>query len=365
MIERLNNKLLLRPEDFSPTAEDFKIIGVFNPGAARFKDEVVLLVRVAEAPTEKRKGHLCSPRSTWRDGGITYEVDCLKLRDGDGEDHRKRLLADGEFRLAFISHMEMVRLSADGYAVNRIERHDDLFGRTPLEEYGVEDPRITEIGDSYYITYVGVSSGMGIATHLMSTRDFESFERHGIIFPCENKDVVLFPEKIGGNYWAFHRPVGHMDISKLAIVSANSPDLLRWGDHRLVLSSSDDPGWYSARIGAGPPPIKTKEGWLTIFHGVRLQFPGDPIGEYTAGAMLTDLEDPGRIIKLSRDPFLKAEADYELAGYVNNLVFPTGIVTDLEDEDTMHVYYGCADSCVAVATFSIREILESLIEWKG
>ncbi len=359
MVKRLNNKLLLSPEDFGPTAEDFKVIGVFNPGAARLGDEVALLVRVAQACTKEEEGWLYSPRSVRQDGKIKYEVDRLEIRPGDVGDHRKRFVAGG-FRLAFISHLELVRLSADGYTVKKIERIDALFGQNEMEEYGVEDPRITRIGDTYYITYVGVSSSMGVATFLMSTTDFESFERHGVIFPCENKDVVLFPEKAKGNYWAYHRPVGHIEISNLAIVSANSPDLMRWGDHRLVLGCSESPSWYSKRIGAGTPPVKTSEGWLTIFHGVREQFPGDPIGEYTAGAMLAAMDDPGRIIKVSGEPFFRAETDYEVSGYVNNVVFPTGIVKDLDNDDRIHVYYGCADSCVAVATFSIGEILASL-----
>ncbi len=361
MVQRLNGRLLLRPGDFSPTHPEFRVIGVFNPGAARIGDEVVLLVRVAQAHEKGIGGRwLYSPRSALVDGGVRYEVDRLDIHPDDGaRDHRKPLLTTGRRRLAFISHLEIVRLSADGYTVKETVRHEELFGRTSREEYGVEDPRITEIEGVYYITYVSVSNEMGVATSLMSTKDFRSFERHGVIFPCENKDVVLFPEKFGGRYCAFHRPVGHINIRPLAILSASSADLLDWGRHKFVLGCRPG-GWYSERIGAGTPPLRTDEGWLSIFHGVRKRAPGDAIGEYTAGAMLTALDEPDRVVALSEEPFFRAEEDYEVSGYVKEVVFPTGAVRDAGDADRLHVYYGCADSCVAVVTFSIGEILASL-----
>ena len=360
MVERLSSKLLVTPSDFPPTRDDFEVIGVFNPGAARLGDDVVLLVRIAQGCTKKEEGWLFSPRTEVRGGRLHYEIDRLRIGPDDDGDHRKPGLLDGHRRLAFVSHLELIRLAPDGCTVREIVRLDDLFGRTPWEEYGVEDPRITKIGDTYWITYVSVSSQMGVATSLMSTKDFRTFERHGVIFPCENKDVVLFPEKVGGTYWAFHRPVGHISIRPLAILAAASPDLVHWGSHAYVIGCAKSPGWYSKRIGAGTPPVKTPEGWLSIFHGVRERHPEDPIGEYTAGAMLTALDEPGRLVALSEEPFFRAEEDYELKGYVANVVFPTGAVTDLDHPDRLHVYYGCADSCVAVATFSVSEILASL-----
>ncbi|MHC5054641.1 MAG: glycoside hydrolase family 130 protein, partial [Planctomycetota bacterium] len=255
---------------------------------------------------------------------------------------------------------ELIRLSADGYEIKAIERLDALFGRNATEEYGVEDARITQLGDEYLITYVSVSSTMGVATSLMTTRDFKTFERHGVIFETENKDVVIFPEKIAGAYHALHRPVENINIRPLAIMAAESPDLAHWGRHRYVLGCAPEPGWYSRRIGAGPPPVRTDEGWLTIFHGVRQRHPGDPIGEYSAGALLTALDEPWRPVAVSAEPFLFPEEEWEVSGYVGNVVFPTGAAADLEDPDRLHVYYGCADSCVAVATFSTREIVAHL-----
>ena len=133
-VKRLSGKLLLRPEDFSPTDERFKVIGVFNPGAAQVAGEVVLLVRVAQAVKAKREGYLLSPRSVSSNSGARYEIDTLKVLDG--QDHRKPLLEGGFRRLAFISHLECVRLYADGYAVKDISRFDELFGVCSTEEYG-------------------------------------------------------------------------------------------------------------------------------------------------------------------------------------------------------------------------------------
>ncbi len=364
MVSRLSSKLLVAPSDFEPTRDDFEVLGVFNPGAARLGDEVVLLVRLAQAYTKKEDGWVHSPRSVVEKGRIRYEIDRLKIHPDDDGDYRKPLTVDGHRRLAFISHLELVRLARDGCTVKEIVRLDELFGRTKWEEYGVEDPRMTKIGDTYWITYVSVSSEMGVATSLMSPRDFVEFRRRGVMFPCENKDVVLFPEKVDGKYWALHRPVGHINIRPLAILAASSPDLVHWGAHSYVLGcpvqTGKSPGWYSKRIGAGTPPVKTPEGWLSIFHGVRERNPGDPIGEYTAGAMLTALDEPAKLLALSEEPFFRAEEEYEVSGYVGNVVFPTGAVTDIDDPDRLHVYYGCADSSVAVATFSISDILGSL-----
>jgi len=358
--KRLSSKLLLGPADFGPTADGLEVIGVFNPGAARVGEDIVLLVRVAEGSMEKEPGWVRSPRSTLDGDEVRCHVDRLKIHPDDDGDHRKPLTVTGHRRLAFISHLELVRLSPDGRDVKSIERPDALFGRDVTEEYGVEDARITQVGDEYLITYVSVSSTMGVATSLMTSRDFGSFERRGIIFPTENKDVVIFPEKINGAWVALHRPVENINIRPLAIMAAESPDLVHWGRHRYVLGCADEPGWYSRRIGAGPPPVRTDEGWLTIFHGVRPRAEGGPIGEYSAGALLTALDEPWRPVRISEEPFLLPQEDWEVSGYVGDVVFPTGAVADLEDPDLLHVFYGCADSRVAVATFSTREIIAHL-----
>ncbi len=358
MVERLQSRKLVSLEDFEASDPRFQVLGVFNPGAARFHDDVILLVRVAQAVEQDRPGYLKTPRSTHTATGIHYEIDVEEISPRDDGDHRKPLLVSGHRRLAFISHLDLVVLARDGVTVKEIRRLDSLFGMTDYEIYGVEDPRITQIGDTYYITYVGVSDKMGVATCLMSTQDFIDFKRHGVIFACENKDVVIFPERIDGRYYCFHRPVGHINIRKLSIMLASSPDLHDWGRHQYILGCDRD--WYGGRIGAGTPPIRTDSGWLSIFHGVQYKAETDVTGTYTAGAMLNDLDQPQKLIAASAEPFFRPEVDYEVEGYVKNVVFPTGIVRDLDDPDRLHVYYGCADTCVAVATFSEQQILNSL-----
>jgi len=360
-VQAANARLLLTTGDFSPTHPEFEVAGVFNPGAVRFGDEVVLLVRVAQVPRNSEEGWLLSPRGWRREGRMRYAVDRLRLGSGDGvKDHRKPLLESGYLRLAFISHLELVRLAPDGCTVTAVERRKDLFGCCEDEEFGVEDPRITKIGDTYYITYVAVSGKSGVSTCLMSTTDFWTFHRHGVIFPTENKDVVLFPEKINGRYAAYHRPVSRIRLAPLAIWAAFSPSLEHWGGHAPVLSCAPEPGWYSERIGAGPPPLRTGAGWLTIFHGVEKLFPDDRIGRYAAGLMLTRLDDPTKVLAVSREPFMEPRETFETSGYVNNVVFPTGMVRDLEDPELIHIYYGCADSAIAVKSYRLPDLLGSL-----
>jgi len=353
-------QLLLTPGEFTPTDLRFEVIGVFNPGAIHCRDEIILLVRVAEGVTEKRNGFVGSPRSICKNSAINYEIDWLETETGGGSsDYRKPKLKIGGQRLSFISHLELVKLTADGKKVKSIEKHPQLFGINENEEFGIEDPRITKIEDTYYITYVAVSRHMGVNTSLMSTSDFKQFQRHGIIFCWENKDVVLFPEKVNGYFHAFHRPVGNIKLSKLAIQHASSPDLLHWGNHQLVLQAGSSE-FASGRIGAGPPPIKTEKGWLTIYHGVRYRNSDDPFGIYTAGVLLTALDAPWKVLAHSKKPFFVADESFEKDGYVQDVVFPTGIVSHESDPDQIQVFYGCSDSNVAMKKISITALLNSL-----
>ncbi len=288
-----------------------------------------------------------------RSTGLT--VDWVADAELDVVDPRVvRRKADGLVRLTFTSHLRVVRCG-DGRAVREVS--DITFvPRTEVEEFGVEDPRITPIGDGFYLTYVAVSRH-GPVTALAFTSDFRTFERLGVIFCPENKDVVLFPETLGGAWAALHRPVCGTPFTKPEIWVASSPDLRHWGVHRPLNVGGGD--WLSGRVGAGAPPLRVSGGWLEIFHGNRQPTHLGEVGSYYGGAILLDADDPAKVLGRSPEPFFVPEADFEIAGFVPNVVFPTGVVRDGE---TILVYYGAADMFTAVAEFSERELLDAMIE---
>ena len=327
-----------------------EVVGAFNPGAIAVDDGVVLLVRIAEQAKERRLGFTALPR--WDAESGETVIDWVRNDELSPKDQRVVMLKRrGVVRLTFISYLLVVR-SRDGRSIDSIE--SILF--TPAnenEEFGVEDPRITKIGDTYYITYVAVSRH-GAATALASTQDFKTFTRHGIIFPPENKDVVLFPEKIGGQYYALHRPNPSQHFSKPEMWIATSPDLTNWGENVPFLGGGDE--WDIGRIGGGTPPFRTDKGWVEIYHGNSRKEEESGIGTYSGGALLLDLKDPRRILSRSGQIFIP-QTDYESEGFVPNVVFPTGIV---EQDKNLLVYYGAADTFSAVVEFSIEELLDAL-----
>ena len=351
-VPRLSTRMLLRPEDVPPSRDHFEVIGVFNPGAVRTETgEVILLVRVAERPKERRAGLTALPR--W-DTDENLLIDWVPDEDLEYLDPRVvRRKTTGLLRLTFTSYLRVIRCG-DGRSVTEVTPHVFL-PKTALEEFGVEDPRITRIGGRYYFTYVSVSRH-GPATALASTTDFRTFQRHGVIFCPENKDVVLFPEKINGLYAALHRPVCGSLFSRPEIWIAKSPDLIHWGAHAHLDVARDD--WEAGRVGSGAPPILVNDGWLEVYHGNRHpQAPGD-VGMYHGSAILLDRGDPSQIVRQLAEPFFAPEADFEVGGFVPNVVFPTGVV---RDGDTLLVYYGAADSVTAVAEFSERELLAAMV----
>lgn len=229
-----------------------------------------------------------------------------------------------------------------------------------LERLGVEDPRITRIDDTYYITYTGVSlypcSETRPSPHksvpwrcrvgLISTKDFITYRKHGCILPdMDNKDVVLFPEKIKGKYVLLHRIFP-------SIWMAYSEDLINWHDHRLLMRVQPD-SWDCNRIGAGAPPIKTEAGWVNFYHGV------DHQRNYRLGIMLLDLEDPSKVLGKSSEPVLSPQEDYEKHGLVPNVVFTCGAI---EKDGHYYVYYGGADKVVGVATMDQSDLKKVKLE---
>jgi beta-1,2-mannobiose phosphorylase / 1,2-beta-oligomannan phosphorylase len=336
--------VVLDPANVSSSRSDFEVIGVFNPGVAIANEETLLLVRVAERPREQQTGYTALPR--WNPGG-EITVDWVRNDELDFIDSRVvRRKSDGRTRLTFISHLRASR-SSDGLSF--LEHDGASFNPSLLlEEFGVEDPRITPLDGRFYITYVAVSRH-GVATALASTLDFESFDRHGVIFGPENKDVVLFPEQIGGQFLALHRPSGGAGFCRPEMWLARSPDLIHWGKHQHLLSAGAD--WDNGRIGAGPPPLRIPEGWLVIYHGAT------QANFYSAGALLLDDKDPSRVLARSEKPILIPQTDFECNGFVPNVVFPTGVVAQ---DRTLFVYYGAGDTVTAVVQLSLDDVLATL-----
>ncbi len=217
------------------------------------------------------------------------------------------------------------------------------------EEYGIEDPRITKIDDIYYITYTCYSR-YACCVGLARTTDFRTFERMGVISLPDNKDVVLFPEKIGGRYARLDRPLTVVG-ERGDIWISYSPDLLHWGDPRPVMEPRKG-RWDSKKIGAGAPPIKTEQGWLEIYHGVRETASG---ALYRLGVVLLDLEDPSQVIGRAAEAILSPIATEDFLGNVMNVVFTCGAI--LEDDGEVKIYYGAADQVMCLATARVDDLI--------
>ncbi len=252
----------------------------------------------------------------------------------------------GQTYLTSISHLRVAR-SADGVHF-AVEEHPALDPTDAYESFGIEDPRITQIGEVYYICYVAVSP-RGVTTVLASTRDFRAFERHGVIFHPENKDVVLFPEAIGGQYYALHRPHSPL-FRKNDMWIAQSPDLLCWGGHRHLMGLRNG-FWDETRLGASAAPFRIEDGWLEVYHGA------DRDNRYCLGAVLLDAREPWKVLARSTEPMFTPEAEYERAGFFGGVVFTCGL---LFEEDTLKIYYGAADTTICYAEMPLEDVLASL-----
>lgn len=342
--------LLLRPANVPPSCAAVEVVGVFNPGAVRIAGEVILLVRVAEQPRERRAGWIGLPR--WDSAGA-IAVDWIRNEELEWIDARVvKFKASGLVRLTFTSHLRVARCG-DGRAVGEIG-DPVLLPNGDCEAYGVEDPRITPWGDRFYITYVAVSHH-GPATALASTADFRTFERHGVIFCPENKDVSLFPEQIDGEFMSLHRPVCSTSFTRPEMWIARSPDLMHWGQHRPIAMPGNE--WQSGRVGGGAPPLRVDAGWLVIYHGNRLPVRSGDVGAYCGGALLLDPVDPSRVIRRLEAPCLMPEVEFEVQGFVPNVVFPTGVV---RDGASLLVYYGAADTFTAVVELAEQDLLDAM-----
>jgi beta-1,4-mannooligosaccharide/beta-1,4-mannosyl-N-acetylglucosamine phosphorylase len=277
---------------------------VFNPGAARLDGETVLLVRVED--------------------------------------------------LRGISQLHVAR-SADGISGWRFD--PDVLLRSDVERYpeeiwGCEDPRLTWLPerDEWAIAYTAYSR-RGPLVSLAVTRDFRTAERLGPVMPPEDKDAAMFPRRIGGRWAMIHRPSplrggAHMWISF-------SPDLRHWGDHSLLLEARDGAWWDAGKIGLGPPPLETPDGWLLMYHGVRVTSDG-PI--YRVGLALLDLVNPQIVLHRTDEWVFGPAEPYETQGDVGRVVFPCGWTVD-EARDRLTLYYGGADTVIGAAEATFSEVL--------
>ena len=343
-LKRLDANPLLTPTDLKPTRDDVTVLCTLNPAAVRFNGQTLLLVRVGEsAPsTEDAVAALCYDADAGEEKVRYIRRDDPDLDVSDTRGYYLR----GKMLLTSLSHLRLAR-SDDG----RHFRFDDepaIFPSTPYEAFGCEDPRITLIDGTYYVCYTAVSE-RGVCVAMASTDDFVTFRRHGLIFPPYQKDVCLFPQKVNGMYVCRHRPYKN-EFNDASIWTAYSPDLHCWGGHELTLAPT--PGtWEAGRVGCGAPPIRTDEGWLEIYHAA------DAGGTYHLGAMLSDLDQPHRVLTRSSKPVLGPQADYELQGIYANCVFSNGLIVD--DDGTMTVYYGAADRICAAAVTTVDEMVSA------
>ncbi len=302
LFQRHRGNPILTPRDWP-----YPINSVMNAGATLLSDGTTLLL----CRVEDRSGrsHLCAARST--NGIDNWQIDS-----------KPTLLPD-----------------PNNY---------------PEEIWGIEDPRITFVPElkKYAIAYTSYSRG-GPGVSLAMTEDFKSFERIGVIMTPEDKDAALLPRRFG-DYWALiHRPMTGLGAH---IWISYSPDLRHWGSHKLMLEARRGAWWDANKIGLSPPLIETPKGWLMLYHGVR-QTAGGCL--YRLGLALFDLEKPEHCLHRGDKWIFGPEENYERFGDVGNVVFPCGY-TILSDGDTIHLYYGCADSCIGLASGSIKSILKWL-----
>lgn len=266
-----------------------------------------------------------------------YDGKVYLLYRAEGEDMRTPEIKCPVTRLG-------LAISENGFDIS--ERLDfPIFDRDlndPWCEFGCEDPRISKIGDIYYIVYVTMSrfGYTGDRLAYATTRDFKTFKRHGLLMKqLEQRTSGFLPGKIAGRYFLFHRPMPNL-------WGSFSSDLIHWEDMSCILETKDG-SWYENKLGIGAPPLETPYGWLLFWHGK------DNKGKYSLGVMLLDLNDPRKIIKFQDEPILTPELDFERQGFVSNVVYTNGAV---RFKDRYFIYYGCCDRCLAVATLDAEEV---------
>ncbi len=252
----------------------------------------------------------------------------------------------------------IVARSANGYDNWTVEPDRGMFAETASfeERWGIEDPRITRVGDEYLIVYTGYSAD-GPLVMLASTKDFVQFDRRGVLQSPYDKDAALFPIRFNGRWGLMHRPTPSTPGIRAHVWLSWGPDLGHFGNAGLLIPARRGGWWDANRVGVGPPPMPTSAGWLICYHGVRTTVSG---AIYRLGLALLDRDDPTRVIARGNDWVFGPSAPYERSGDVPNVVFPCGWILD-DDGDTIRMYYGAADSVVCLATASLKALLDHVM----
>jgi len=299
LFQRAQNNPIL-----TPASLPFPAAAVLNPGATEQNGQVVLLLRV-----ENLAGYSSIHVARSRDGLTGWQIE------------PEPILRYGQAQWRY-------------------------------EEYGCEDARVTYLAEEklWYITYTAYSPA-GAAVAIAHSDDLVTAHRIGLIFSPNNKDAALFPHRFDGRWAVLHRPdAGGIEH----IWSAYSPDLIHWGEPHCVLPEGGGAAWDADKVGAGPPPILTEQGWLLLYHGVKA-YGGRLI--YRTGAALLDRDRPNKVVARSPCWIFQAEAPYELSGLAPNVVFPTGLLLRGEE---LWMYYGAADTYVCLATAKLTDVLKVL-----
>jgi predicted GH43/DUF377 family glycosyl hydrolase len=336
---------IIAPRDVPPSLDGFEVVGAFNAAVARYCDEVVLLLRVAERPAQTDPDAVLTAFWDRAQGRIVTAPFARSDPSNDLSDPRLIVRANRTY-LTSISHLRVAR-SEDGVHFT-IDKRPAIAATEVYEGFGIEDARITQIGETYYVTYVAVSP-LGVTTALASTKDFASFERHGVIFAPENKDVALFPEAIDGKHYALHRPHSSL-FGRNDMWIAESSDLTCWGRHRHLMGLRAG-FWDETRIGAGAVPFRINDGWLEIYHGA------DHDNRYCLGAVLLDAREPWKVLARSTRPIFEPQTLYERTGFFGGVVFTCGLLCE---RDTLKIYYGAADTTIGYAELPLDDVLASL-----
>ncbi|MHC4646296.1 MAG: glycoside hydrolase family 130 protein [Planctomycetota bacterium] len=300
LFKRYEGNPILRPEDWP-----YPTNAVFNPAAVKLNTETLLLIRAEDL---RGFSHLTLARSA--DGFTNWEIDSNPTLEADPNSRE--------------------------------------------EKWGLEDPRIIWLEEQkqFAITYTSFSEG-GPVVSLAITKNFKTFARLGGLLPPEDKDACLFPRRFKGRFALIHRPIVR---SEAHIWISFSPDLKHWGDHRTLIKTRHA-YWDGHRVGLACQPIETAQGWMIFYHGVRMTTAG---AIYRVGLALLDLDEPWKVLRRSSEWVLGPREEYERIGDVSDVVFPTGAVVNKET-DQLNLYYGAADSTVAVATARLSEITDYLL----